>query len=47
MDQHHWTAAVVEDAAGLVVFLGSDASAAVTGQAIGIGGDRLALWYHP
>ncbi|MFB7493648.1 SDR family oxidoreductase [Streptomyces sp. NPDC056161] len=37
----------VEDAAGLVVFLGSDASADVTGQAIGIGGDRLALWSHP
>ncbi|MEU6668476.1 SDR family NAD(P)-dependent oxidoreductase [Streptomyces sp. NPDC046727] len=36
-----------EDAAGLVAFLASDASAAVTGQAIGIGGDRLALWSHP
>jgi 3-oxoacyl-[acyl-carrier protein] reductase len=29
------------------VFLASDASAGVTGQAIGIGGDRLALWSHP
>jgi 3-oxoacyl-[acyl-carrier protein] reductase len=37
----------VEDAAGLVVFLASDASAAITGQAIGVGGDRLALWAHP
>ncbi|MFQ3561856.1 SDR family oxidoreductase [Streptomyces gramineus] len=37
----------MEDAAGLVTFLASDASAAVTGQAIGIGGDRLALWAHP
>ncbi|MGW4637286.1 SDR family oxidoreductase [Sphaerisporangium sp. NPDC004334] len=37
----------VEDVAGLVVFLASDASADVTGQAIGIGGDRLALWSHP
>ncbi|WP_432872026.1 SDR family oxidoreductase [Microbispora rosea] len=37
----------VEDVAGLVVFLASDASAGVTGQAIGIGGDRLALWSHP
>ncbi|MEO3795759.1 SDR family oxidoreductase [Nonomuraea sp. B10E15] len=37
----------VEDVAGLVVFLASDASAEVTGQAIGIGGDRLALWSHP
>ncbi|WP_169951015.1 SDR family NAD(P)-dependent oxidoreductase [Microbispora sp. H11081] len=37
----------VEDVAGLVVFLASDAAAGVTGQAIGIGGDRLALWSHP
>lgn len=37
----------VEDVAPLVVFLASDASADVTGQAIGIGGDRLALWSHP
>lgn len=36
-----------EDAAGLVVFLLSDASADLTGQAIGIGGDRLSLWSHP
>lgn len=37
----------VEDVAGLVVFLASDAAAGVTGQAIGLGGDRLALWSHP
>ncbi|MFC9227755.1 SDR family oxidoreductase [Streptomyces decoyicus] len=37
----------VEDVAGLIAFLASDASEAVTGQAIGIGGDRLALWAHP
>jgi NAD(P)-dependent dehydrogenase (short-subunit alcohol dehydrogenase family) len=36
-----------EDAAGLVVFLASDAAAGVTGQCIGLGGDRLALWSHP
>lgn len=36
-----------EDVAGLVVYLASDASADVTGQAIGIGGDRLSLWSHP
>jgi len=36
-----------EDCAGLVVFLASDASAALTGQCIGIGGDRLSLWSHP
>jgi NAD(P)-dependent dehydrogenase (short-subunit alcohol dehydrogenase family) len=36
-----------EDAAGLVAFLASDDAAGITGQAIGIGGDRLALWSHP
>ncbi|MFG1922531.1 SDR family oxidoreductase [Cryptosporangium sp. NPDC048952] len=36
-----------EDAAGLVAFLASDAAADITGQAIGVGGDRLALWSHP
>jgi NAD(P)-dependent dehydrogenase (short-subunit alcohol dehydrogenase family) len=36
-----------EDAAGLVVFLASDRSGEVNGQAIGIGGDRLSLWSHP
>lgn len=36
-----------EDAAGLVAFLASDVAADVTGQAIGIGGDRLSLWSHP
>lgn len=37
----------VEDVAALITFLASDASDGVTGQAIGIGGDRLALWVHP
>ncbi|WND39645.1 SDR family NAD(P)-dependent oxidoreductase [Streptomyces sp. BB1-1-1] len=37
----------VEDVASLITFLASDASKDVTGQAIGIGGDRLALWAHP
>jgi NAD(P)-dependent dehydrogenase (short-subunit alcohol dehydrogenase family) len=36
-----------DDAAGLVAFLASDAAAGITGQAVGIGGDRLALWSHP
>ncbi|MFI6317011.1 SDR family oxidoreductase [Nonomuraea sp. NPDC050556] len=36
-----------EDVAGLVVYLASDASAQVTGQCIGIGGDKLTLWSHP
>jgi NAD(P)-dependent dehydrogenase (short-subunit alcohol dehydrogenase family) len=36
-----------QDAAGVIAFLASDAAAGITGQAIGIGGDRLALWSHP
>jgi NAD(P)-dependent dehydrogenase (short-subunit alcohol dehydrogenase family) len=36
-----------EDAAGLVVFLASAESEGITGQAIGIGGDKLSLWAHP
>ncbi|GGY10772.1 SDR family NAD(P)-dependent oxidoreductase [Streptomyces tanashiensis] len=36
-----------EDVAGLVTFLASDAAASVTGQCVGIGGDRLSLWSHP
>jgi 3-oxoacyl-[acyl-carrier protein] reductase len=36
-----------EDCAPLVVFLASDAASGVTGQAIGIGGDRLSLYSHP
>ena len=35
------------DCAPLVVYLASDAAAGVTGQAIGIGGDRLSLYSHP
>jgi NAD(P)-dependent dehydrogenase (short-subunit alcohol dehydrogenase family) len=38
---------VPEDAAGLVVFLASPAADGVTGQAIGIGGDKLSVWSHP
>ena len=36
-----------EDCAPLVVFLASDAAAGITGQAIGIGGDRLTVYSHP
>lgn len=38
---------VPDDAAGLVVFLASAAADGITGQAIGIGGDKLSLWTHP
>ena len=36
-----------DDVAGLIAYLASDAAGAVTGQAIGIGGDRMQLWTHP
>ncbi|MGV9193814.1 hypothetical protein ACQ143_05680 [Microbacterium sp. MC2] len=36
-----------EDVAALIVWLSSAESAGVTGQAIGIGGDRLTLYAHP
>ncbi|AWI86671.1 3-oxoacyl-ACP reductase (plasmid) [Alloyangia pacifica] len=36
-----------EDVAPLIVYLASEAAASVTGQCIGIGGDRLSLWAHP
>jgi NAD(P)-dependent dehydrogenase (short-subunit alcohol dehydrogenase family) len=36
-----------EECAPLVVYLASEAAADVTGQAIGIGGDRLSLYSHP
>lgn len=35
------------DVAGLITYLASDAAHEVTGQAIGIGGDRIQLWSHP
>lgn len=36
-----------QDVAPLTVFLASDAASDITGQCIGIGGDRLSLWSHP
>ncbi len=36
-----------QDCAPLVVYLASEAAADVTGQALGIGGDRLSLYSHP
>lgn len=37
----------VDDVSPLVVFLASDAAAGVSGQYIGVGGDRLTIWAHP
>jgi 3-oxoacyl-[acyl-carrier protein] reductase len=36
-----------DDVAGLIVYLASAESDGITGQVIGIGGDRLQLWSHP
>ena len=36
-----------DDVAPIVVFLVSDESSEITGQTIGLGGDRLALWRYP
>lgn len=36
-----------QDVAPLAVFLASGAGRQITGQCIGIGGDRLSLWSHP
>ncbi|MEV0718286.1 SDR family NAD(P)-dependent oxidoreductase [Asanoa sp. NPDC050611] len=36
-----------DDVAGLVAFLASAAAGAVTGQVIGVGGDRIQIWTHP
>lgn len=36
-----------DDVAGLVVFLSSQQADGISGQVIGIGGDRLQLWSHP
>ncbi len=35
------------DVSGLIAYLASDAASGVTGQAIGVGGDRLQVWSHP
>lgn len=42
-----WGMGVPEDVAPLAVFLASDEAAGITGQCIGMGGDKLALWSHP
>lgn len=36
-----------DDVSPMVVFLASDRAAKVTGQCVGIGGDKIALWAHP
>lgn len=36
-----------QDVSALIAYLGSDAASGITGQAIGVGGDRIQLWTHP
>jgi len=36
-----------EDVAPVIAYLASDEAANISGQAIGIGGDRIQLWSHP
>lgn len=36
-----------DDVAPLLVYLLSDAGAGITGQALGVGGDRITVWSHP
>jgi NAD(P)-dependent dehydrogenase (short-subunit alcohol dehydrogenase family) len=45
--RHDHAIGMPDDCAPLIVFLSSDAGAGVTGQAIGIGGDKLTLYSHP
>jgi 3-oxoacyl-[acyl-carrier protein] reductase len=36
-----------DDVAPLIAYLASDSAAEITGQAIGVGGDRIQVWTHP
>ena len=45
--RHDLGLGTADDVAPLAVFLASDAGRRITGQCIGIGGDRLSLWSHP
>jgi len=45
--RHDHAIGMPQECAGLIVFLASDEAAGVTGQAIGIGGDKLTVYSHP
>jgi NAD(P)-dependent dehydrogenase (short-subunit alcohol dehydrogenase family) len=47
MARHDMGMGTPEDVAPLLVFLASDAGANISGQCIGIGGDKLSLWSCP
>lgn len=42
-----WGMGAAEDIAPLFVYLASERSKHITGQCIGLGGDRLSIWAHP
>lgn len=42
-----WGLGLTKDVSPLLVFLASDFAEKITGQCIGIGGDKLAMWSHP
>lgn len=37
----------VEDCSGIVAYLASEQASQVSGQVVGVGGDRLQIWTHP
>ncbi|WP_083217469.1 SDR family NAD(P)-dependent oxidoreductase [Thioclava sp. SK-1] len=45
--RHDLGLGTAQDVAPLAVFLASEQGREITGQCIGIGGDRLSLWSHP
>jgi len=45
--RHDHAIGMPDECAPLIVFLASDQAAGITGQAIGIGGDKLTLYSHP
>lgn len=45
--RHELGFGTADDVAGMIAFLASDAAAGISGQVIGVGGDRLQLWTHP
>jgi NAD(P)-dependent dehydrogenase (short-subunit alcohol dehydrogenase family) len=45
--RHDHAIGMPEECAPLIVFLASDRAGGITGQAIGIGGDKLTLYSHP
>jgi 3-oxoacyl-[acyl-carrier protein] reductase len=45
--RHELGFGTADDVAPLIAYLASDAAADITGQVLGVGGDRVQLWTHP